>query len=551
MLNQRIATWPLLLTLAVAVTVGGCTSGTSGTSSPSGQPGPSGGQGQAAPAGLEKSVTIPWNADIGHLNPHLYAPSQMFAQAMVYESLVDYTEDGQIAPRLAEKWEVSPDGLSYVFHLRKDVVFSDGTAFKADNVKRNVDAIMANKERHSWMGIVSVLKETEKLDDYTVRLTLNKPYYPLLQELAFVRPFRFLGDAGFPDSGKTSETIQKPVGTGPWVLAEYKKDEYAVFRRNEQYWGTKPKLSSVKVRIIPDPETIVSAFEKKELDMIVGSGIISMDSFKYLKDSGKYGTGASRPLTTRTFIMNSVKAPTSEAAVRQAVQHGIDKEKMVKSVTLGLEEKADTVMARNFPYSDLGLKPYGYDPAHAVRLLEDAGWKLPAGKTVREKDGKPLVLDLVYVSTDAIQKPMAEIIQAELAKIGMQVNVKGEELMVGNSRLKSGDYHLNFWNTYGVPNDPHNFVTSGIQAKTGIHEALLGIPAKARIDGMGQEILNGADENRRRELYRSFLTEIHDSAVFYPISYDAMTAVHHKKLTGLKFGGTKYDFPFGQLDTAP
>ncbi|WP_248925867.1 nickel ABC transporter substrate-binding protein [Paenibacillus hamazuiensis] len=531
----------LHFTLAVAFALSGCSSTGSDSSS----------KDQAAQGTVEKSVTIAWNTDVGTLNPHLYAPSQMFAQAMVYEPLVDYVEGGKIAPRLAEKWEVSPDGLSYTFHLRQDVVFSDGSKFKADNVKRNFDAIMANKERHSWMGVVPVLEKTEKLDDYTVRLVLSKPYYPLLQELAFVRPFRILADAGFPDSGKTSETIAKPIGTGPWVLSEYKKDEYAVFRRNDNYWGPKPKLSSVKVRIIPDPETIVTAFEKNELDMIVGSGIISMDSFKYLKQSGKYATGTSEPLTTRTFVMNSVKAPTSELAVRQAIQHGIDKEKMVNSVTLGLEKKADSVMARNFPYSNIDLKAFEYDPKKAERLLEEAGWKLPSGKTVREKDGKPLSLDLVYVSTDAVQKPLAEIIQAELAKIGIQVQAKGEELMVGNGRLKTGDYHLNFWNTYGVPLDPHNFVTSSTQAKTGIHEALLGVPAKPQIDALGKEALSSTDEKKRQELYTQFLTSIHESAVFYPISYDTVVAIHNKKLSGLKFGATKYDFPFQQLDIVP
>ncbi|MBW5446103.1 nickel ABC transporter, nickel/metallophore periplasmic binding protein [Cohnella sp. CFH 77786] len=528
----------LLGGLAMALILTGCSSAGSD-------------QEQAKNETAGKSVTIAWNVDVGPLNPHLYSPSQMFAQAMVYEPLVDYAEGGKIVPRLAEKWEISPDGLSYTFHLRHDVVFSDGSAFKADNVKRNIDAVMANKERHSWMGIVGAMEKTEKLDDYTVRLILNKPYYPLLQELAFVRPFRFLADAGFPADGRTSESIAKPIGTGPWVLSEYKKDEYAVFSRNENYWGTKPKLSSVKVRIIPDQETMVTAFEKKELDMIVGSGIISMDNYKYLKESGEYVTATSEPLTTRTFVINSAKAPTSDLLVRQAIQHGINKEKMVNSVTQGLERKADTVMARNFPYADIDLKPYEYDPEQAKRLLEEAGWKLPAGKSVREKDGKPLTLDLVYVSTDAVQKPMAEIIQAELVKIGIQVLVKGEELMVGNGRLKSGDYHLNFWNTYGVPNDPHNFVTTSTQAKTGIHEALLGVPAKPQIDAWAKEVLKSTDEQQRRELYAQIFKSIHESAVFYPISYDAMVAIHHKNLSGLKFGATKYDFPFGELDVAP
>ncbi|MDQ0898897.1 nickel ABC transporter substrate-binding protein [Paenibacillus sp. V4I7] len=495
-----------------------------------------------------KMITMAWNADVGPLNPHLYGPSQVFAQAMVYEPLVDYVEGGKIVPRLAEKWEISDDGLVYTFHLRKDVKYSDGSVFNADNAKKNIDAIIANKQRHSWMGIVTVLDRTEKINDDTIRLILTKPYYPLLQELAFARPFRFLADAGFPSDGKTSEAIVKPIGTGPWVLTEYKKDGYAVFSRNENYWGIKPQLGTVKVLIIPDSETIVTAFEKHEIDLIVGAGIISMDNFKYLRDSGKYNTGASEPLTTRSVILNSAKAPTSEMNVRLAIQHGIDKAKMIQSVTLGLEKKADTIMASNFPYSNIDLKPYAYDPKKSEQLLDEAGWKLPSGKSVREKDGKPLLLDLVYVSTDAIQKPMAEILQAELAKIGVQVQVKGEELMVGNGRLKSGDYHLNFWSTYGVPNDPHNFVTTSTQAKTGIYEALLGLSTKPQIDAQSKEVLASTDEKKRVELYRSILTQIHEGAVFYPTAYESMITVYHKNLTGLKFNATKYDFPFGTLD---
>src|SRR5690606_2989996 len=121
-----------------------------------------------------------------------------------------------------------------------------------------------------------------------------------------------------------------------------------------------------------------------ELDMIVGSGIISLDNFKYLADSGDYATGTSVPLTTRTFIMNSANGPTSDLKVRQAIQHGIDKDMLVASVTHGFEQKADTIMPRNFPYTDIDLQPFEYDASKAERLLDEAGWTLPAGKTVRE-----------------------------------------------------------------------------------------------------------------------------------------------------------------------
>ena len=97
-------------------------------------------------------LTYSWPGNVGPLNPHLYSPNQMFAQAMVYEPLVRYMGKGKVAPWLAESWDISSDQLTYTFHLRKNVVFSDGTPFDARAVKLNFDAILANAERHAWLG---------------------------------------------------------------------------------------------------------------------------------------------------------------------------------------------------------------------------------------------------------------------------------------------------------------------------------------------------------------------------------------------------------------
>ena len=159
----------------------------------------------------EKMLTIGWPLDVGPLNPHTYLPNQMTAQAMVYESLVEYNDDGTISPKLAEDWDISEDNLVYTFHLRKDVKYSDGTVFNADNVIRNFNAVLTHRDNHSWMGMVNHIKEVVKVDDYTVNLILDEPYYPVLNELAFVRPFRFLGDNGFPEGDDTAKEIISSV----------------------------------------------------------------------------------------------------------------------------------------------------------------------------------------------------------------------------------------------------------------------------------------------------------------------------------------------------
>ncbi len=137
-------------------------------------------------------LTYSWPSNAGPLNPHLYAPNQMFAQASVYEPLVKYRGDGSIEPWLATSWTISEDGRTYDFVLRPGVTFSDGTPFDAAAVKANFDAILANRPRHAWLDLVQQIERTEVVGPLAFRLVLKAPHYPTLLELSLPRPFRFL-----------------------------------------------------------------------------------------------------------------------------------------------------------------------------------------------------------------------------------------------------------------------------------------------------------------------------------------------------------------------
>ncbi|MBC5921326.1 nickel ABC transporter substrate-binding protein, partial [Bacillus pumilus] len=365
-------------------------------------------------------ITMAWPRDIGEMNPHVYNPSQLFAQSMIYEPLVSYQKNGKLKPELAKSWDVSKDGKVYTFHLRDKVTFSDGSEFNANIVKKNFDSILKNKDIHSWLGVIKKIKKTEAVDKKTFKLTLTKPYYPTVQELAVVRPVRFLGEAGFPKNGDTSKGIEKPVGTGPWVLKTYQKDDYAIFERNDHYWGEKPKVKEIKVKVIPDAETRVMAFEKGDVDVLYGEGTISLDAYKQLEASGKYETKMSEPVATRQLVMNTKVDQLSDEKVRHALQYAINKKSMVEGVTSGLEDEADHILPTNMPYtSDIKVKSFQYDVDKAKALLDEAGWTLPKGKTVREKDGKTLEFSMMYDSAESIQKAMAETLQAEWGAIGV------------------------------------------------------------------------------------------------------------------------------------
>ena len=163
----------------------------------------------------EKSgkITLAFNQDpTGNLNPHEYLPSQFITQDMVYDGLVSYGENGEIKPMLAESWDISKDGKTYTFKLRKNVKFSDGSDFNAKNVVKNFDTVFSkeNKSNHSWFAFTNHLKSYRAVDDYTFEIVLDTAYTATLYDLAMIRPIRFLGDAGFPDNGDTSKGIKKP-----------------------------------------------------------------------------------------------------------------------------------------------------------------------------------------------------------------------------------------------------------------------------------------------------------------------------------------------------
>ncbi|GFK92639.1 Nickel-binding periplasmic protein [Fundidesulfovibrio magnetotacticus] len=502
---------------------------------------------QALAAGNE--LRFSWQSNCGPLNPHMYSPNQMYAQNMLYEPLVKYARNGDIVPWLAEKWTVSSDGKTYTFTLRKGVRFSDGTPFDAQAVVKNFEAVRANLKRHKWLELVNQLDVLEAPAPDTFVMKLKSAYYPALQELALIRPLRFLSPAAFPDSGNTADGIRKPAGTGPWLLVESRLGEYDAFKRNDNYWGPKPAIEKITVRVITDPNSRLTAYETGEIDLIYGSGghasgQIGMDAYQLLAKDPKNAASVSGPLGTRALCLNSGRGPTAELAVRQAVSHAVDKEALVKGVFLGVEQRADTLFAPSIPYCDLKLPPFAFDRAKAAKLLDDAGWKLPQGGKVRQKDGKPLEIDFCFVGNDALQKTIAELMQGELAKVGIAVKLVGEEQDAFGNRQKDGDFGFIFNDTWGPPYEPHAMVGSMRSPSHADYQAQVGLPMKADIDAKISKVFETTDIAQRQALYTDILTTLHQQAVYLPLTYMTNIMVHGKKLTDKGFGPTKSEIPF-------
>lgn len=489
------------------------------------------------------AVTYSWPANVGPLHPHRYSPNQLFAQAMVFDPLVRYTEGGTVEPALAKAWEAERGGASYVFQLRQGVRFSDGTPFDAAAVVANVEAVLADRRRHAWLELIARIEGAEALDPATVRLRLRGPYYPALLELALIRPLRFASPAALrPDGG-----LSAPIGTGPWRLAQTVRGQHDLFLRNDGYWGDRPVAERVLVRVLSDGNSRALALETGEIDLIYGTDQIDADSFRRFAADPRFAATISPPLATRMLAINSARFPTDDMAVRQAIAAGIDRAGLVRHILQGTEPAAETLFAETFPYCRVGLRALPFDRAAAIAALEGAGWHLAAGGRVRQRDGRALALDLCFTGSDALQKALAEAIQGDLARIGIAARLVGEDAGTSEVRQRSGDFGMIFGNTWGAPYDPHAFMGSMRAPSHADFAAQSGLPMKAEIDRRIGAVLLTTDEAERAATYRWLLTMLHESGVYFPISFLTNKAVRRAELPAIPFGATRYEIPFERM----
>ncbi len=494
------------------------------------------------------NINFSWTVNAGPINPHQTSPNQMYAQAMVYEPLVKYSEGGKLIPWLATSWDISPDGTQYTFRLREGVKFSNGDSFNAQAVKANFEQVLMNFEKHRWLELIKKIDHVEEIDELTVNLVLKSAYYPTLQELSLVRPVRFMAPSAMPKKGHTGDGINAPIGTGPWMLDSTVLGVKDTFVRNPHYWGKTPKHEKVEVAVISDPNARALAFESGMVNLIYGlEGQISPDSFDRFRKNPSLHTGLSDPISTRLIAMNSARSATQERDVRIALNYAIDREGISKGIFYGTESPANSLFAKNVPYADVALTTYQHSKKHAEKLLDNAGWTLSEGKIYRSKNGEELELELVYHGHDANQKAIAEVLQANFKDAGVKLILAAEERSRFYKRQKGGEFDLIFNNTWGSPYDPHSFISGMRHPSHADYMAQAGLSNKADIDRNIDAILSSTNETERKNLYSTLLNTLHDEAVYLPITYMRITGVASKKLGKFSMGSTVFDIPFEQF----
>lgn len=537
-MNSKKSTGLLAWVVAIAL-LAGCGGGTAGKADVAGAP------------DATREIVYAAAKDINDMNPHLY-PGSMAAQGIVYESLVENTRDG-IRPLLAESWDISADGTVYTFYLRQDVTFHDGTPFNAEAVKLNIEAVQRNAGKHTWIKLSSKLADVSAIDEFTVRLTLTEPYYPTLLELSMTRPYVFLSPNDFVN-GETKDGVAGYNGTGPYKLTGHETEQYARFEANESYWGGAPQVKRITAKVLPAGETTLLALQKGEVNFVFtddrGADSIDVEAMERLAASGGYRIVRSEPMNTKMLAANSSKAdsPVSERAVREAIWHAIDRETISRTIFSGTETAAETLFSSNVNYADVALEKRGYDLEAAGRLLEQAGWLEQGKGEPREKDGRPLALKVYYDVQSSSQKTQAELLQSEALKLGMKLELIGEESSSIASRRASGEYELLFNQTWGLAYDPQSTIAA-FASENAYRHTTGGIPQAEELYRKIDEVMVSADEAKRQSLYADILTIVHDEAVFIPLTNGSVTVVAPADLQGVAFKQTQYELPFERMYT--
>jgi peptide/nickel transport system substrate-binding protein len=339
----------------------------------------------------------------------------------IYNGLVKYDKNLNLVGDLAEKWEVSPDGLIITFHLRKGVKWQDGHEFTSHDVLYTYQVTIDPKTPTAYAEDFKQVKKVETPDPYTVRVTYDRPFAPALASWgSSILPAHLL-------EGKDitrSDLARKPVGTGPYRLTEWVAGQKITLEAYEGYFEGKPYLARVVDRLIPDTATMYLELKAGGIDMMnltpvqyqrqtVGNKFLSQfNKFRY-------------PASSYVYMGYNLRNPLfSDVRVRRAITHAINKEEIIHGVLLGMGQIAKGPYKPGTWAWNPNIKDPAYDPAAARKLLAEAGWQDTDGDGLLDKGGKPFQFTVLTNQGNAERLKTAQIIQQRLKAVGIDMKIR-------------------------------------------------------------------------------------------------------------------------------
>ena len=511
-----------------------------------------------APALQAKTLVYCSEGSPENFSPAINTTGTSFDAARpVYDKLTEFARGStQVEPGLAESWTVSPDGRVFTFKLRKGVKFHSGVNGFKPTRDFNADDVLFSFERqwkadHPYakvsggkydyfadMGLNEDLASIDKIDPMTVRITLKKANVTMLANLAM--DFASIASAEYAEmlakSGKKEQFDQQPVGTGPFSFVAYQKDAVIRFKANKDYWGPageKALVDDLVFAITPDPTARYSKLKAGECHFVIAprpADLPEMQKDPALKLINQPG------LNIAYWAFNTQKPPFDKKEVRQAMSMAIDKAAIIKDVYLGAGQAAKNLIPPTlWSYND-AVKDYAFDSAKAKAMLAAAGVKTP------------LEIDLWYMPVQRPYNPnakrIAEMMQADLAKIGVNAKLVTYEWGEYRKRMQQGEHITGMLGWTGDNGDPDNFFfLHGCEAARMGGQNLSKWCNKA-FDERLIKARSLADVKARTKLYQEMQVIEHGESPDFKIAHSVVYEAMRKEVSGYKqspFGSHQFN----------
>lgn len=438
---------------------------------------------------------------------------------------------------LCESFEVSADGLTWTFKLKQAAKFSDGTPLKAQDWKYTFDRAKdpATKAKNAG-ALVKQVKSVEATGDYDLKITLDQPFAPFKDALTtgWLVPLQKAAMEK-PDAGRN------PVGAGPFMLDEWKSGDRIVLKKNPEFkWAPafyKNKgpvnYDQIIYRIIPEEATRIASLESGDID-VTGVNYQNVDRFK---NDGKYDIMSLKRQGLGLFILFNMDRPEfQEIKLRQAINAGINRDAIVKSVLRGFGKPAYGPLPEVFFGYDPGVEQAGpkYDPALAKKLLTEAGYA-PGADGIMAKNGKPLTLTM-FTMTSGTWKQTAELVQAQLKEVGINLDVQPYEWATLTAGLTNGKHDMSLMGyTYSDPDVLFLFAHSS-QVGQGINWGRI---KDSKLDQLIEAGRTATDAAKRAQAYKDVQALMIDQAYWAPIYNEEQFTAVNKRVSGVWMHPTK------------
>ncbi len=459
---------------------------------------------------------------------------------ILFDCLVYQAEDGTLTPWLAKSWDISADGLTYTFHLRDDVTFSDGERFNAEAVRVNLEHMRDPKTKSPLAAAyIAPYLQGRVVDEYTFEATLRTPYAPFLDVLSQA----WLGMISPRQILEAPRTIaSKPIGTGPFVLTDWVRDQSASFERRAGYHWAPPAinhageayLQRIELSYVPEAMIRYTSLEAADSDMALdapaqNAAAIRANPALTLRNRIRKGNPA------RSLTFNVERVPFDDVRVRQAVAKAIDRDGLAWISGFGEYLAKGDFLAVNTPgYDPSARDALAFDPAEAGRLLDAAGWTGRDAEGFRTRNGQRLGATLLTYDNPAFPANVSVAAQADLRKVGFDLAIELLPITRVMELRYAGDFDAlggGYWHTNTADGLYILYHSQSIPSARMLGQNA-GHFRDARLDQLLGDARRSNDPAQRRTLYRQAQQRLGETVPAVPSVESQMLLAYRKAAVG-------------------